>query len=197
MRIFLKVYNKLLDLSRHHHAPFYLSLLGVAESAFFRVPPDVLLIPMAFANRSKAWFYAGLTTLASLVGSCVGYSLGWFFFVLIHPYIIHFGYETVYQDIVVWFERWGSFAMFAASFSPIPFRSFTIIAGASHMAFLPFILATLLGRGCRYFLISGSIVLGGERAERFLQRYIDWLGWIVVVAVVIAFSVASIAELRA
>lgn len=183
-RPFLVLYEKLVKLAQHRSAPVALFLLGFAESSFFRVPPDILLAPMVFANRQRAWYYASLTTVAAVLGSLVGYSIGWFFFQLFEPYLIKFGYEVLYLQIVSWFQRWGSWALFVASFTPIPYRGFTIVAGALHLAMGPFLLATIAGRGLRYFLLTTMIVLGGERAERFIQRYIDFAGWVIVVAMV-------------
>lgn len=183
-RPFLVLYEKLMKLAQHRSAPAALFTLGFAESSFFRVPPDILLAPMVFANRDRAWYYASLTTFAAVLGSLAGYAIGWFFFKLIEPSLIKYGYDALYLQIVAWFQRWGSWALFIASFTPIPYRGFTIVAGALHLAMLPFLLATIAGRGLRYFLLTAMIVVGGERAERFIQRYIDLAGWVIVVAMV-------------
>lgn len=179
------MYQKILSFARHRSAPVYLAALAFAESSFFRVPPDVLLCPMVFANRQRAWYYAILTTFAAVIGGVVGYAIGEFFFHLLYPYIVKFGYAELYQQIITWFRNWGSWTLIVASFTPIPYRSFTIVAGALHMPIIPFVVAIFFGRAVRYFTLAGVIVLGGNRAERFLQRYVDWVGWLFVALLLI------------
>lgn len=186
MRIVSLVYDKIMTWSRHHHAPVYLFGLSFAESSFFRVPPDVMLAPMVLANPARAWYYASVTIIASVLGSIVGYLIGFFFFTVIHPYIIQQGYGDAYAHIVVWFHDWGFWAIIVAAFAPIPFRAFTIVAGASGMMFLPFLLACAVGRGSRFALLT-ALMLGGGRVMQklFHERYIRLL-WLLLVIVLVA-----------
>jgi len=86
---------------------------------------------------------------------------------------------------VAWFDEWGVWAIFIAGFSPIPYKIFTIAAGAISMAFLPFVLASVVGRGARFFLVAGLMKWGGKAMEERLHRYVDILGWLVVALVVL------------
>lgn len=173
----------------HRHARWYLAGLSFAESSFFPVPPDVMLAPMALAETRKAWHYATIATLFSTLGGVAGYFIGHFAFELIEPWMHSAGYYDAYQLAVSWFERWGVWVIFIAGFSPIPYKVFTIAAGAVSMALLPFVLASLIGRGLRFFIVAGLMVLGGPRMEQTLRRHVDRLGWAVVILVVIALLI--------
>ncbi len=187
MRIFSSMYNQTMIWSRHPHAPRYLAGLSFAESSFFPIPPDVMLAPMSLAKPKRAWHYAALTTLASVLGGVFGYLIGLFAFDLIEPYLHSWGYWSAYLKAQGWFESWGFWAIFLAGFSPIPYKIFTITAGVISMAFLPFLIASAIGRGTRFFLVAGLMAWGGERMETALQRYVDILGWLLVVVFVLVF----------
>ncbi len=180
MRLFTRLYALVIRWAGHPHAPRYLAALSFAESSFFPIPPDVMLAPMALANRKRAWYYAGLTTAASVLGGILGYAIGVFAFDVIAPWLHKAGYWDEYLQARDWFERWGFWAIFLAGFSPIPYKLFTIAAGVMSMILLPFVLASLIGRGARFFLVAGLIVWGGERMERLLRTYIDVIGWTVI-----------------
>lgn len=173
----------------HRHAQWYLVGLSFAESSFFPVPPDVMLAPMALANIHKAWRFAAMTTAASVIGGMAGYLIGSFAFDVISPWIESAGYGDKYQLAVAWFDQWGVWTILIAGFSPIPYKVFTIAAGVISMAFLPFVLASMVGRGTRFFLVAGLMVWGGERMEKNLHRYVDIMGWIVIALLVIAFVI--------
>jgi len=186
MRLFGPLYDRVLNLAGHPRAERYLAALSFAESSFFPVPPDVLLAPMTLARPSRGWWLATLTTAASVIGGLFGFAIGWFAIDLIEPWIEGLGYLDAYRTATEWFARFGFWAVLAAGFSPVPYKIFTIAAGALQM-FLPgFMLASLLGRGGRFFLVAGLLILGGERMERTLRRNIDLLGWAAVVLTVIA-----------
>jgi len=175
--------------ARHRHAPWYLGALSFAESSFFPIPPDVMLAPMSLADPARAWRFALLTTLASVAGGLFGYFIGAFAFELIEPAIRDGRYWAHYLQAQDWFARWGFWAMFVAGFSPIPYKMFTIAAGAAAMPLLPFTAASLIGRGARFFLVAGLMAWGGARMEAVLRRYIDRLGWATVAAVVVGVLV--------
>ena len=177
MKIFSTVYDVMMKWARHPHAQYYLGVISFAESSFFPIPPDVMLIPMALAKPQRAWWYAFLTTFTGTLGGLFGYLLGMFFFVLIHPYLVRLGYWDMYLQIQHWFNAWGFWIIFVAGFSPLPYKLFTIAAGATHIALLPFAIASFIGRGTRFFIVAGLIKWGGEPMEQLLRRYIDRIGW--------------------
>ncbi len=185
MKLFSPLYRKALAWSRHPHAPRYLGAMSFAESSFFPVPPDVMLAPMCLASPARAWYFALLTTLASVAGGLFGYAIGYFALDAVLPWLEHSRYWPAYQTAVSWFERWGFAAVFIAGFSPIPYKVFTIAAGALSMALLPFALASIVGRGMRFFLVAGLMAWGGARMEALLHRYVDRVGWATVVLVAV------------
>ena len=190
MRLFSTLYGWMMNCSRHRHAPYYLSGLSFAESSVFPVPPDVMLATMALARPEKALAYATLTTVSSVLGGIFGYVIGMYFFSFIHPYIIQFGYESLYLQILQWFHLWGFWIIFIAGFSPIPYKLFTVAAGVTGMPLLPFIIASVIGRGGRFFLVSGLMMRGGAKMEKLLKSYIDRIGAGLLLILILAYLIA-------
>lgn len=181
MRLFSKLYDRVMSWSRHRHAQWYLGGLSFAESSFFPIPPDVMLAPMSMAQPSKAWRFALLTTLTSVAGGLLGYLIGMFAFDLIQPLVGEGGrYNGAFEHGKEWFDRWGVWAVFLAGFSPIPYKIFTITAGVLSMALLPFVIASTIGRGARFFLVAALMAWGGEPMERRLRQYVDTIGWVMI-----------------
>lgn len=188
MKIFTSLYDWTLKWAKHKFAPAILAALTFAESVFFPIPPDVLLAPMVLAERRKAWFYASLTTIASVVGGVAGYALGYYMFEpWIQPLITEWGKQETFDLAVNWFKEWGVWVVFIAGFSPIPYKIFTVSAGFLQMAFLPFLIASAIGRGMRFFLVAGLIYLGGEKMEHKLRQWVDVLGWALVAIIVVLY----------
>lgn len=182
--MFALLYAKVMRWSAHPQAEKYLAGLSFAESSFFPIPPDVMLAPMVLAQRHRAWFLAGLTTVASVLGGLLGYLIGYLAFASIEPWIMEAGYGHKLEIAQDWFAEWGVWVVFVAGFSPIPYKVFTITAGALHLALLPFIIASLIGRGARFFLVAGLLGIFGHKIEPFIQKYVEWLGWFVVALIV-------------
>jgi len=190
VKLFSLMYDRALVYSKHPKAPLYLSILSFIESSFFPFPPpDVMLAPMALANREKAWHYAFLTTVMSVLGGMFGYLIGVFAFELIEPVIKSVGYWEKFETIKFWFTEWGIGVIFIAGFSPIPYKLITITSGVVGMALIPFIIASIIGRASRFYLVAGLIYLGGEKMERNLRKNIDTIGWGMVVLVVILYFI--------
>lgn len=176
--------------AKHPQATKYLGALSFAESMFFPIPPDVMLAPMSLSQPSKAWHFALITTLASVVGGIAGYLLGYFAFdAWLAPLIESAGYGEKLASAIHWFEAYGVWVVLLAGFSPIPYKVFTISAGFLNMAFLPFLLASAVGRGARFFLVASLMRWGGAAMEEKLREYVEILGWAVVALAVIAYLV--------
>lgn len=189
MKLFSALYERVIRWSRHPHAPRYLAALSFAESSFFPVPPDVMLAPMTLASPQRGWWFAFLTTIASVLGGLAGYAIGWFAIDAVEPLLREHGYWEAYQTANEWFARWGFAAVLIAGFSPIPYKIFTIAAGALQF-FLPgFVIASFVGRGSRFFLVAALLIWGGERMERHLKRHIDTLGWATVAAIAVGIVI--------
>lgn len=182
MAIFQKLYNHVLKWSEHRHAPYYLAGVSFVESSVFPIPPDVMLIPMVLSKPQNARQYTSITIISSILGGLLGYVLGYFAFELIGLPLIHaFGYESGYARVVSWFGSYGFFAVLVAGFTPIPYKLFTIAAGVSQMALLPFIAASIIGRSIRFILVTWFVCKFGKKLESMLIKYIEILGWAAVV----------------
>ena len=186
MKLFATMYAKVMDAAEHRHAPTYLSALSFAESSFFPIPPDVMLAPMALRLPQKALWFALLTTVFSVLGGIAGYLIGYFLFDLFSAWLQTSNYWEGYLEARGWFERWGVWIIFIAGFSPIPYKLFTITAGIMAQPLLPFIVASFVGRGSRFFLVAALLKYVGPRIEPMLIKYIEWLGWLFVILVGIA-----------
>ncbi|NMP17652.1 YqaA family protein [Thalassotalea sp. Y01] len=190
MKIFSPLYQWTMRWATHTAAPKVLAVLSFAESVFFPIPPDVLLAPMVLSKPENAWRLAMITTLASVVGGVLGYLLGfWLYEPVIKPLLIEFNYMDKFQHAMDWFEDYGVWVVFLAGFSPIPYKVFTLSAGFLQMMFLPFLLASAIGRGMRFYLVAGLIKAGGEKMEAKLRNSVDIIGWAVVFAAIALYFI--------
>lgn len=185
MKLFAPLYDRVLEWSRHPHAERYLGALSFAESSFFPVPVDVMLAPMCMADRARAWRFAFVATAFSVLGGIGGYAIGFAIFELIEPWLHNSRYWSSYEQSREWFDRFGVWAIFVAGFSPIPYKVFTIAAGVASLTVPGFFLASLIGRGARFFLVAGFVRYAGVRLEATLLRNIERIGWGVLIAAVI------------
>jgi membrane protein YqaA with SNARE-associated domain len=190
MAIFGSIYKRVISWSRHPHASYYLTATSIAESSFFPVPVDVLLAPMVLGRREKAWWYASLATLGSVVGAVIGYYIGLFLFEQVAQPIIdfyHFQEKFIYVQEL--FKDYGVWIIFIAGFSPIPYKIFTITAGVAGMPLLPFILTSVVARGARFFLVAGLVYAGGDKIDAVLEKRVEQIGWVSVIIIVLAIVI--------
>lgn len=187
--LFGKLYDRVLSLSKHPHAERYLAALSFAESSFFPIPVDVMLAPMCLAQRQTAWRFAAIAMFFSVLGGAAGYAIGYLAFDAIEPWLAESHYWSAYETSRTWFDKYGFWAVFIAGFSPIPYKVFTIAAGVAMLNFPVFMLASLIGRGARFFLVAGLVVLGGDKLESTVQKHVETMGWaaVAIVGVFIAW----------
>jgi membrane protein YqaA with SNARE-associated domain len=183
--IFQRLYDSVLGWSAHPRAAPILSALSFAESSFFPIPPDVMLAPMCLARPQRAWFFAGLCTVSSVLGGMLGYLIGLLAFHWIEPWLMGSSYAGAFTAAVESFERYGAVYVLLAGFTPIPYKVFTIGAGVVGMPVLPFLLGSTGGRGARFFLVAGLIRLLGEKGARRLRAWVDAIGWSVLALAVV------------
>jgi len=148
-------------------------------------PPDVMLAPMSLAKPEKAMGFASITLIASVVGGLTGYMIGAFLFEQVQPFIMEWGYQSKFELVTHWFEIWGFWAVLIAGFSPVPYKIFTLSAGVLGLALIPFVLASIIGRGARFFLLAWCLSRFGASIEEKLIAYIERIGWAVVIILVI------------
>ncbi len=156
------------------NAESYLAALAFAESSFFPIPPDVLLIAMGFSNRERTFRYAVTTTLFSIIGGMAGYFIGFALFETIgQPIIAFYHLEPLVEVIRVKYEANAFLAVFTAAFTPIPFKLITISAGLFQINFLPFVFASVLGRGLRFFAVATVMRYLGPKARPLIEKYFE------------------------
>ena len=180
MKLFSPLYDRAIQWSKHPQAAKYLAGLSFAEASFFPIPPDVVLMPMSLSQPQKAMHFAWIATLFSTLGGLLGYGIGYWGFETIHPWLIELGYAQKIEQVQKFFELYGVWVVFIAGFSPIPYKLFTITAGAAQMALFPFLMAAFVGRGLRFFLVAWLMKIGGERYQAKIRASVDWIGWSVV-----------------
>jgi len=182
MKIFETLYNKVLSWSKHRHAPKYLAAVSFAESSFFPVPVAVMLLPMCLAKPERAYKLAALTLVFSVLGGIAGYLIGWGAYGLIEPFV-HI-YAAQLDKAKDWFADYGVWIVLMAGFSPIPYKIFTITAGLLAMPFIPFVIASIIGRASQFYLIAFLTHKFGPTMEPKIKQYIEWIGWAVIALVV-------------
>jgi len=178
VKLFEPIYTAILKWAKHKHAERYLAGVSFAESSFFPIPVDVMLAPMVFAERDKAWRLAAITTLMSVVGGMFGYLIGSFFFDAYGEQILsYFHAHDSFEAIQAKYAAHGILIILLAGFTPVPYKIFTIASGVLGIAFLPFVLLSLVGRGARFFMVAGLVKMGGDKLEDTIQKQIEIIGW--------------------
>ena len=191
MKLFSSLYQRMISWSKHPKAPYFLAGISFAESSFFPIPPDIMLISMGLVRPKSVWQYAFITTLFSVLGGILGYLIGIYAIELMLPFIKSIGYFERYQQVQQCFNQYGVGFVIIAGFTPIPYKLFTIAAGALNMALLPFVLASVLGRGMRFYLVAMLMYHKGEAIEKQLSKHIEWLSWFLVAVIALVYIVAK------
>lgn len=176
MRIFRKMYDWVIHWSGTRYAVPALAILAFSESSFFPVPPDVLLITMALSKSRRAFYFALITVVFSVIGGIVGYGIGHYLYEAIGVKIVEFyhGQQTMLK-IQGWYQNYGFWGVLIAAITPIPYKVFTIASGVFSFSPSAFILASVIGRGIRFFAVAGLIWKFGEPITRFIDKYFNWL----------------------
>lgn len=198
MNIFKNIYDVCIKLSAHKNAPFFLSFNSFIESIFWPIPVDVMLAPMCLAKPKRSLYFAFYATITSVLGAVVGYYLGYY---LYDPYIANLvqklNYQDAFNEAAKYLTEWGIVFILIGSFTPLPYKIVAICCGliasqrvaqgmnVEQLHILWFVLVSLFGRGARFFLIAILIMIGGEKLERKIRKYIDVIGWVCLIAVVI------------
>ena len=176
MKIFRNLYNWTLDQSSKKYAPWFLAFISFVESSFFPIPPDIILIPMIIAKRTKAFLYAFVCTISSVLGGLFGYLIGYALFNSIGIILVNFYGMTEYiENLKEYYNNYGIWFVLIAGFTPLPFKIITIASGLFQLNLIIFILCSLVARGGRFYLIAGLLYLFGEAIKKFIDRYFNFL----------------------
>lgn len=176
------VYDKILELSGRPSAMYWLFVVAFAESSFFPIPPDIMIIPMVLAMPQKAWKIAGWAMLASVIGGYFGYGIGKFGYELIaKPLIQFYGYTEAFNEFSLYYHEWGAWIVFIAGLTPFPYKVITITSGVLGLNIWVFGLASVLARGLRFFIIAFLLKYYGEPMKIFIEKNLGWLTVLFVV----------------
>lgn len=164
-------YDYMINLASRPNALYFLFAVAFIESSFFPIPPDVMLIPMVLATPSKAWRIAGVATVASVFGGIFGYTIGVFFFDLIaRPILTFYGYMHQFDVFKEYYHQWGAWIVFGAGITPFPYKVITIASGVVHLDFVVFMLASVVARGMRFYLVAWLLKKYGEPMKFFIEK---------------------------
>lgn len=181
-------YDWMMRLAGSRRAPHALFWVSFAESSFFPIPPDVMLIPMVLAQRSKAWAYALLATVSSVLGGIAGYAIGHFFMDTVgQPILEFYGKTKGFEQFKEMFNEWGVWILIIKGMTPIPYKVLTITAGVTHMPLVPFMVASVIARSMRFFLVAALLYWFGPPIREFIERRLTLVTTIAVVLLVGGF----------
>lgn len=166
-----RLYDWVMDLAAGRQAPYALGAISFIESSFFPIPPDVMLMPMVLAQRTKAWLFASIATIFSVLGGLFGYFIGAVLFETVaRPIIEFYNYGESFETLQQWFAAGGLLLVFTAGFTPIPYKVFTIASGVVGLNLPVFILGSIISRGARFFLVAGLLYFYGEPIRAFIEK---------------------------
>lgn len=183
-----KLYGWTIHWTRTKQAPYALFGIAFMESSFFPIPPDVLLIAMTIANRNKWIRYALIATIGSVLGSLLGYLIGWSFYETIGKPIVNlYNMQATVALLGQKYAENAFFVVFTAAFTPIPYKAITITAGLFKIAIPVLIIASIIGRAGRFFMVTGAIRLFGKKIEAVIEKYFDILSLLFIALLVGGF----------
>lgn len=188
--VFRSLYDWTMRQAARPRADRALAVVSFLESSVFPIPPDVMLIPMCLANRQRAFYYAGICTIASVIGGLLGYAIGYFLIETVGKWIIDlYGYAQKWQAFEDAYDEWGVWIILIKGLTPIPYKIVTIASGAAHFSLAVFIIASVVTRGLRFFIVAGLLRAYGEPIRDFIEKRLNILGVIFVVCLVGGFVV--------
>lgn len=165
------LYDWTMRLAQHKRAPEALFGVSFIESSFFPIPPDVMLVPMILAQRAKAWFFATVATVGSVIGGLFGYLIGYALFDTIgRPLFEFYGYADKFAKFSDQYNEYGAWIVFIFGVTPFPYKVITIASGATGLNLLVFLLASVASRGLRFFVVSGLLYLFGPPIREFIEK---------------------------
>jgi membrane protein YqaA with SNARE-associated domain len=183
-----RTYDWMMRMAASRRAPWALALVSFVESSFFPIPPDVMLIPMVLSRREKAWWYATIATVASVLGGLLGYAIGYYFYDAVGlPILRFYGREHALDTFIEFVHTYGVPAVIIKGMTPIPFKVVTIAAGVAKMDLAAFIGASIVARAMRFYLVAALLYFFGEPIRAFIERRLTLVTTVFVVVLVGGF----------
>ena len=190
MRFIHLLYNWTMQLANNPRAIWLLGFVSFIEAIFFPIPPDVLLIPMILANIKRAWLYAFVTTITSVIGGLVGYAIGYLAYEQIaEPLLLSLGKQAAMSLFSNSINENGFLIVLTAGISPIPFKVVSVMSGFTQMPVFVFLLSALLGRATRFFVVATLLKYYGEAIKSFIETYLGWLFLVFIAFIVLGTMV--------
>lgn len=188
------LYDRVIKLSESKQALPTLAAVSFAESSFFPVPPDVILVPMCLAQPQKARLYAAVCTVASVLGGILGYAIGAFLYDTLGQWLISlYGYGDSVEAFRAAYAEWGAWIILIKGMTPIPFKIVTIASGFAGYDFFMFVLLSMITRGARFFLVAELLRIYGEPIREFIEKRLTLVLTSFLVAIVGGFFIAKYA----
>jgi membrane protein YqaA with SNARE-associated domain len=187
-----RLYDWTMSLAARTGAAWALAVIAFIESSVFPIPPDVLQIPMVLARRDRAWAYAAIATVASVLGGVAGYLIGWLVFDTVgRPLLNFYGYGAKFDDFAARYNHWGAWIVFIAGVTPFPYKVITIASGATGLSMPVFMVASVAARGLRFFVVSALLYWFGPPIRAFIERYLGLLAIVFVVLLLGGFALVK------
>jgi membrane protein YqaA with SNARE-associated domain len=191
--MFRALYDWTLRLAGHRHALRYMAAVSFAESSFFPIPPDVMVVPMVLARREQAWLIATVCTVASVLGGIAGYAIGMFLYDSVGQWLIRlYGMGEGIESFRATYREWGVAIILIKGFTPIPFKLVTIASGIAGFSFPKFVAAATATRAARFFLIAWLLRRYGAPMQEFIERRINLVGILFLVALIGGFAIVAL-----
>jgi len=198
MGLIKKLYDWVLGLAQKPNGDISLGILSFSEASFFPIPPDVLLIPLCLGNRKKVYFFAFICSCFSIIGAIFGYYIGkllwWNMPGVEYSYIANMFFEYVpgitidgFNRIQTMYDQWNFWIVFTAGFTPIPFKLITISAGTFNINFLMFVVASIISRSARFFIVASLIKVFGDPIKEFIEKYFNLLAIVFTILLIGGF----------
>lgn len=190
--MFRRLYDWTLRLAGHRHAMRSLAAISFAESSFFPIPPDVMMVPMILARRDQAYRIAAVCTIASVLGAILGYAIGYFLYDSVGLWLVHaYGLSHGIEDFRRWYDQWGAAIILVKGLTPIPFKLVTIASGFAGFNFPLFLATAMVTRGARFFLAAWLLKRFGEPVQGFIEKRLNLVGIVTLVMIGGGFTLAA------
>lgn len=188
-----RIYDWTIRSANTPKAVWTVTLISFAESSFFPLPPDLMLIPMILADRAKAWWLAFICTISSVLGGLAGYAIGYFLFETAGEWIIQtYHLENAFSRFQTDFQAWGFWIIVGKGLTPIPFKLITIASGVAGLNLTQFVGASIIARAFRFFLLAGLLWFFGDWARTFIERYLPWVLGGMLALLIIGFGAVKL-----